>query len=618
LISARFVYKISKGYMGLRRKLYIGLLFLIPVLAYVLMHVVRTQYKPVDSGYFEYEAKTAEEITSVPVSVLPTPVEPPTISELLAELESGVKAIEDDLILPLTNEENALGYYSNLILANRYDMENKDASEFYRAALDLYYTDEIHFKLADHLLRNGRLEEAEKEYLLLLPDDRALQALTSLNTGIEKICEAYASKKEWKALEELLKPVFEQSSNNIENTLIVKYYAQALYEQGNFKGALPFYKKLHELDTDDSNIAWLYARCLESAGQTSAALKIYSSLGEKGAYRQGLILQKQGKYIEAAEAFAKSNEAVSLWQAARIWDSRGMTEKAIEMYTRVASIAGSYQDDAAYRAYILSKRVGKNDVHKLVEVLSYHPAWMVRIGKEPVVPQLYDITYQRPEYLKQAAIYEADGYKDAAAIEVAIGSKETKLEEKLALGDWYLERGEYYNSILWGIRSLSEQPTRRGYELAYPQLFDEYVLEVSEKYNLEPELVWAVIREESHFRFDAVSKAGAMGLMQIMPSTGKDIAARLGMAITDNDLLNPEINIKLGAFYINSMLKMFNSDIDRAMAAYNGGPGNVKKWLESSFMTSDEDFPTAITFLETQEYITKVRNSYHVYKWLYE
>ena len=106
--------------------------------------------------------------------------------------------------------------------------------------------------------------------------------------------------------------------------------------------------------------------------------------------------------------------------------------------------------------------------------------------------------------------------------------------------------------------------------------------------------------------------------MQIMPSTGKDIASRLGLTSTDNDLLNHEINIRFGTFYINSMLNMFNADIDKAMAAYNGGPGNVKKWLNSSFVTSDEDFPTAITFLETQEYITKVRNSYLIYKWLYD
>lgn len=181
-----------------------------------------------------------------------------------------------------------------------------------------------------------------------------------------------------------------------------------------------------------------------------------------------------------------------------------------------------------------------------------------------------------------------------------------------------MEKGEYYNSILWGIRSLNDKPTRRGYELAYPRGFNELVHETAEKYDLEPELVWAVIREESHFRHDAVSSAGAIGLMQIMPPTGKDIASRLGLSITEDDLLNPEINIKFGSFYVHSMLNMFEGDIDKALAAYNGGAGNVKKWMISNIGTLAEDFPTAISFRETQEYITKVRNSYYIYKWLYK
>jgi len=609
---------VSKGFGVLRKAVTAGLLFLIPVLILALVYVIKTQNSPVNGGNPENNDRITEAVVSITLSPSPTPVVPPAVPELMAELNSGKKTASDEGLKLLTNEESALGYFSNLILAYRYEQEGKDASEYYRAALELYPTDEIRFRLADHLLNSKRFEEAEQEYLVLLPDEKAYDALTGLKADPEKVCEAYAAKKEWKALEEYLKRIFDENPGTDADTALMKHYAQALFEQGNYKEALPFYEKLYEQDETDSGIAWLYARCLESAGRSSTALKVYSSLGEKGAYRRGIILQKQGKNMEAADAFAASNEAVSIWQAARIWDAAGMFDKAVEAYTRVASLAGSYQDDAAYRAYILSKRLGRNDVDKLIEVLSYHPAWMVRVGKEPLFPQVNDISYHKPEYLKQAAIYEKDGYTEAALIEVAIGSRKTSLEEKLALGDWYLERGEYYNAVLWGIRSLSEQPTRRGYELAYPQLFEEHVLEASEKYNLDPALIWAVIREESHFRHDAVSLAGAMGLMQIMPATGKDIASRLGMTITDNDLLNPEISIKFGSFYISSMMNMFNADIDRAMAAYNGGPGNVRKWLESSFMTSDEDFPTAVTFLETQEYITKVRNSYHIYKWLYD
>jgi len=603
----------------LKKKPFIVFLILIPILAVTAVYLINTQDIPVfreQSGDIAEIGENGEE--SIPeAAVTPTPVPPATIKELLTELETGMQAVEEEKIIVLVNEESALGYYSNLVLANRYERAGKDASAHYRAALSLYYTKDVHFRLASHLLATGKTGEAENEYLELLPDDEALQALTELNTSPERIGEAYISKKEWKAAEEVLKPVVENNSGGAPDVEIIKYYAQALVEQNALKRALPFYRQLYELEPENTGIAWWYARCLESAGQTSAAVNIYSSIGEKGAYRRGIILQNSGKTLEAADVFSTGNEAAALWQAARIWDIAGMWGEAVKTYARLAETASTYQDDAAYRAYILSKRSGNADTDKLVEVLSNYPAWMVRIGEEPVYPQVVNIDYDMPDYLKRAAQYEKDGYPDAAAIEVAIGSKETDLAEKLALGDWFIEKGEYHNSILWGIRSLNDKSTRRGYELAYPRGFEELVREASEKYDLEPALIFAVIREESHFRPDAVSSAGAIGLMQIMPPTGKDIAARLGLTITEDDLLNPGINIRFGSFYVRSMLNMFDEDIDKALAAYNGGAGNVKKWMTSSIGTLDEDFPTAIAFRETQEYITKVRNSYYFYKWLY-
>jgi len=604
----------------LKKKSLVIFLILIPILAAAVIYLIKTQDTPVfkeQTGDIAESDGSGEE--SVPeVMVTPTPIPLATIKELLTELETGIQAVEEERIIPLVNDESALGYYSNLVLANRYERAGKDASTYYRTALSLYYTKDVHFRFASHLFSAGKTDEAENEYLELLPDEEALQALTELNTKPERIGEAYINKKEWKAAEEVLKPVVENNSGDAPDIMIIKYYAQALVEQNALKRALPFYKQLYELEPENSGVAWWYARCLESAGQVTSAVNVYSSIGERGAYRRGIILQNSGKTMEAADVFSTSNEAVSLWQAARIWDIAGMWEEAVKTYARVADTASAYQDDAAYRAYILSKRFGNYDTDKLLEVLSNYPAWMVRIGKEPVYPEVDNVDYDRPEYIKRAAQYEREGYTDAAAIEVAIGSKQTNLEEKLALGDWFIEKGEYYNSILWGIRSLNEKPTRRGYELAYPRGFEELVHEVSEKYELEPELIWAVIREESHFRPDAVSSAGALGLMQIMPPTGKDIAARLGLSITEDDLLNPEISVRFGSFYVRSMLNMFEGDIDKALAAYNGGAGNVKKWMTSSIGTLDEDFPTAIAFRETQEYITKVRNSYYIYKWLYE
>lgn len=603
----------------MKRKVLIILLILIPILTGTLIYIINTQNIPVfkegsKDNLHTMETESAPEI----ITVTPTPIEPPTISELMTELESGIQSVDEERIFLLTGEQNALGYYSNLVLANRYDSRNKDGSMYYRAALELYYDKEVHLRFASHLLESGKIEEAKEEFLKLLPDDIAFQALEELKTEPARISEALINKKEWKLAEEFLSPLVEKATSDNTDIILIKHYAQALAEQSELKRALPYYKKLYEQEPENTGFAWWYARCLESAGQATTAENIYLTLGEKGAYRRGIIIQNRGRAIEAAEVLISSNDAASIWRGARIYDTAGMTEKAIEAYIRIAELESSYKDDAAYRAYILSSRLDKINSNVPEEVLSMYPAWMKRIGKEPEMPEIEEVAYEIPDYLIRASQYENDGFLDAAAIEIAIGSKETDLEEKIALGDWYMKKGEYYNATLWGIRSLNDKPTRHGYELAYPQAFEELVIAASQKYNLEPELLWAIIREESRFKHDAVSWVGALGLMQIMPPTGKDIASRLGMSITDDDLLNPEINIKFGAFYINSMLNMFDKNRDKALAAYNGGAGNVKKWMESSFGTLEEDFPTAITFTETQEYITKVMNSYYVYKWLYE
>lgn len=603
----------------MKRKVLIILLILIPILTGTLIYIINTQNIPVfkegsKDNLHTMETESAPEI----ITVTPTPIEPPTISELMTELESGIQSVDEERIFLLTGEQNALGYYSNLVLANRYDNENKDGSMYYRSALELYYDKEVHLRFASHLLESGKIEEAKEEFLKLLPDDIAFQALEELKTEPARISEALINKKEWKLAEEFLSPLVEKATSDNTDIILIKHYAQALAEQSELKRALPYYKKLYEQEPENTGFAWWYARCLESAGQATTAENIYLTLGEKGAYRRGIIIQNRGRAIEAAEVLISSNDAASIWRGARIYDTAGMTEKAIEAYIRIAELESSYKDDAAYRAYILSSRLDKINSNVPEEVLSMYPAWMKRIGKEPEMPEIEEVAYEIPDYLIRASQYENDGFLDAAAIEIAIGSKETDLEEKIALGDWYMKKGEYYNATLWGIRSLNDKPTRHGYELAYPQAFEELVIAASQKYNLEPELLWAIIREESRFKHDAVSWVGALGLMQIMPPTGKDIASRLGMSITDDDLLNPEINIKFGAFYINSMLNMFDKNRDKALAAYNGGAGNVKKWMESSFGTLEEDFPTAITFTETQEYITKVMNSYYVYKWLYE
>ncbi|TYQ12820.1 UNVERIFIED_CONTAM: soluble lytic murein transglycosylase [Acetivibrio alkalicellulosi] len=533
------------------------------------------------------------------------------IIKLLLDAQAGREHIRDQYLLKLSQNKNAIGYYANLILASRYDIRNNDAEEFYTNALNLNPTNDVRFNFASFLAKKGKTSDAIEEYLNILPENRALQALISLEVDANIICTTLIEKRSWKTIEEFLAPKIQS------DPLLMKYYARALFEQEEYTKAIPFLEDLYNLDPDDSDVGWWYGRSLELTEQAERAKEIYSSIGTRGAYRLGVLLERNQQTNAAIEAYRSSDEAISLWRAGRMQEESGMTSKALETYLEIIEIESAYKDDAAYRAYILSNRLGRNATDKPLEILSEHPSWMKRIGKEYNWDSIPVVDYNKPEFLEMVELYEANGLENVSNIELSIGSRLATVEDKLALGDWYLEKEDVYWSVIWGLRSLMDEPSRRGYELSHPRPYEDLVLEAAEKYNIDANLIWAVMREESFYRHDVTSWAGAIGLMQIMPATGQDIASRLNKTIKDSDLLNPEININFGAFYIRSMLDMFSGDIDKAMAAYNGGPGNVSRWNNSPLGTTKEDFPTAITFFETQEYITKVKNSYKIYNWLY-
>ena len=118
--------------------------------------------------------------------------------------------------------------------------------------------------------------------------------------------------------------------------------------------------------------------------------------------------------------------------------------------------------------------------------------------------------------------------------------------------------------------------------------YDEIIKSASEKYNVPEKLISSIIKQESNFNPLATSSAGASGLMQLMPGTAKYLG------VTNS--LDPEQNIMGGAKYISQMLKQFDGNIETALAAYNAGPGAVKKY---------EGIPP---YKETQNYVQKVMN----------
>lgn len=156
-------------------------------------------------------------------------------------------------------------------------------------------------------------------------------------------------------------------------------------------------------------------------------------------------------------------------------------------------------------------------------------------------------------------------------------------------------------------------------KVMYPVKYREIVLEYTTKYGLDPYLVFAMIKVESNFKPDAVSPKNARGLMQITDKTGEWAADVLKLRdYSLNSLYDPETNISIGCWYMNSLLKEFWNDTDLALAAYNGGSGNVNQWLRDKSLSASGKTIDRIPFKETENYVKKVGDCRTTYKKLYE
>jgi len=152
------------------------------------------------------------------------------------------------------------------------------------------------------------------------------------------------------------------------------------------------------------------------------------------------------------------------------------------------------------------------------------------------------------------------------------------------------------------------------WDMVSPVFYKELIYKYSEIYELDPLLASAVIKVESNFQAYAQSNRGAIGLMQIMPETGKEMARRLKIKpFVASDLNNPEINIKIGLYYLARSKKQFNGDVYLALAAYNGGSANVQKWLAEKKIDTDGAV-VQIPFEETKGFVQKVMLHYEWFK----
>ncbi|HJM74888.1 MAG TPA: lytic transglycosylase domain-containing protein [Dehalococcoidia bacterium] len=154
-------------------------------------------------------------------------------------------------------------------------------------------------------------------------------------------------------------------------------------------------------------------------------------------------------------------------------------------------------------------------------------------------------------------------------------------------------------------------------QLAYPLPFGEDFREIAVEAGVPPLLLLALVRQESAFNPDAVSFANAIGLTQVIPPTGEQIANTLGVPWQLCDLLIPDRSLRFGASCIADQIERFDGNIFAALSAYNGGPHNAARWLEAQWWPGGAGYIATIDFSETRRYVERVVEQYGWYRYLY-
>jgi|APSaa5957512576_1039674.scaffolds.fasta_scaffold40542_2 soluble lytic murein transglycosylase len=146
----------------------------------------------------------------------------------------------------------------------------------------------------------------------------------------------------------------------------------------------------------------------------------------------------------------------------------------------------------------------------------------------------------------------------------------------------------------------------------FPLDYEESIIKYSEEYEIDKYLVCAVIFAESGFDDTARSSAGAVGVMQIIPGTGEWAAEKIGIeSYNEQMLLDPDINIRIGCWYLSYLGAKFENDSEKFLAAYNAGPSKVEEWIDSDGTLRE------IPYEETENYVLRIKRYYNIYKGLY-
>jgi len=240
------------------------------------------------------------------------------------------------------------------------------------------------------------------------------------------------------------------------------------------------------------------------------------------------------------------------------------------------------------------------------------------------VPDLAGVVPQNDPHVIKAKLLANAALNEYIAPEIA-ASDGAPQWGALAQAQIYASYGEYtralqsmkHSGISFFAIPTSQVPMSY-WKLIFPQPYWNDLVEDSEKNGLDPYLVASLIRQESEFNAGALSPAHAMGLMQLLPSVGKENAKKEGIkGFKETSLFNPSVNLELGTRNLRLVLDRFGGQPEYALAAYNAGDVPVRQWMASGDYKDIAEFVESIPYTETREYVQAIMRNRELYRVLY-
>ncbi|MBT3219158.1 MAG: transglycosylase SLT domain-containing protein, partial [Proteobacteria bacterium] len=389
----------------------------------------------------------------------------------------------------------------------------------------------------------------------------------------------------------------------------------ALSETDNIEGARALWRRaLKEFPSGDTTpeagfrLAWSYYE----EGRGDEAQKVAAELGQ-------LPLKGDANYVAAgkywaarwalypniktptvpAEDAAKKEQAVAGWK--KLCQEQPHSFYAILAYSRLVEVAPEV-------AAVVAQRPADHDNGEQNE------PWLIRLDVFENPHYRTGIDLARLGLIRQARTewWEVDS-DEFLATEMA-----WLVELRIANDDWLFAHDSFRHWLKkWPPQTIEwQQP--QVLRLAYPDRYWDIVQDVTQGDPFDSRLFHALVREESNFNRSIVSFAGAIGLSQLMPLTAADTAKLLRMTVSNSDLTEPRINLKIGSYYFEKLHGQFGDSPYLSLAGYNAGPGRVTRWRREWGDIPTDEYVERIPYKETRGYVRRVMGTWQLMHWQFD